>query len=177
MVLSLIDELRRVREPKSEQVLVTAPVEQVRRLVFDPARMAELGEEIESISWLEEANAPALGAKFLGRNRNGRRRWETECTVTECTPDRLGYDVHARVGRTRVPISHWRYDVEQVDAATSRVTETNWIKAPVWFAPIGSLITGAAWRPAANRAHITTTLERVRAVFEQPSEHESTHKA
>lgn len=174
MVLSLIDELRTVREPNSQQVLVTADVERVRRLVLDPARMAELGEEIESISWLDEADAPAPGAKFRGRNRNGRRRWETECTVTECTPDRLGYDVHARAGNVRVPISHWRYDVEQVDAATSRVTETNWIKAPLWFAPLGSLITGAAWRPAANRAHITTTLERVRAVLEQPDGHEAT---
>ncbi|WP_143517582.1 hypothetical protein [Pseudonocardia sp. MH-G8] len=51
-----------------------------------------------------------------------------------------------------------------------RVTETNWIKAPLWFAPIGALVTGAAWRPAANRAHITTTLERIRAVFEQPDD-------
>jgi hypothetical protein len=175
MVLSLIEELRTVREPNSNEVLVRAPVEQVRRLVLDPARMAELGEEIESISWLDDADAPALGARFLGRNRNGRRRWETECTVTECTPDRLGYDVHARAGNMRIPISHWRYDVEQVDAGTSRVTETNWIKAPLWFAPIGTLVTGAAWRPAANRAHITTTLERVCAVFEQPHGHESTH--
>lgn len=103
VVRSLIDDLRAVREPNSEQVLVTAPVEQVRRLVLEPARMAELGEEIESISWLDEADAPALGARFLGRNRKGRRRWETECTVTECTPDRLGYDVHARAGNARVP--------------------------------------------------------------------------
>ena len=171
---SLIDELRTVREPNSEQVIVTAAVEQVRRLVLDPARMAELDEEVESISWLDDAARPARGARFVGRNRNGRRRWETECTVTECTPDRLGYDVHARAGTVRVPISHWRWDVEQVDAATSRVTETNWIKALLWFAPLGSLISGAAWRPAANRAHITTTLERVRAVLEQPDGHELT---
>ncbi len=175
MVRSLVDELRTVREPNSERILIAAAAEQVRKLVLDPLRMAELGEEIESISWLGGAETPALGAKFLGRNRNGRRQWETECTVTECAPDRLGYDVHARVGKAQLPISRWLYEVEQVDAATTRVTETNWIKAPVWFAPIGAFISGAFWRPAANRAHITTTLERVRAAFEQPDRDESTN--
>jgi len=174
MIRSLIDELRNVREPNSGQVLVKAPVEQVRGVVLDPARMAELGEEIESITWLGDADAPAPGARFLGRNRNGRRRWVTECTITECTPDRLEYDVHGRVGNARVPISRWRYDVEEVDAATTRVTETNWIKAPLWVAPIGALLSGIAGRPAANRAHITITLERVRAVLERPDGHPAT---
>lgn len=175
MISALVDELRSVREPKSAQVLVAAPVERVRRLVLDPVAMAGLGEEVESVAWLDGADAPAVGVRFLGRNRNGRRRWTTECTVTECGPERLGYDVHARVGRIRIPISHWRYDVERVDPAVSRVTETNWIMAPLWFAPIGTLVSGALWRPAANRAHIATTLERVRAELEQPAGHRSAH--
>lgn len=166
MIGSVIDEIRSVREPNVHDVVVAAPVERVRGLVLDPVRMAELGAEVEAISWLDGADTPAPGVRFTGRNRNGRRRWETECTVTDATPDSLGYDVHARVGPTRIPISHWRYDVERVDAETCRVTESNWIKAPLWFAPIGSIVSGAAWRPAANRAHIATTLERVKTTLE-----------
>ena len=68
-----------------------------------------------------------VGMRFVGDNKRGPMRWQTECTVTDAEPGRrFAFDVHRYgFGRFMVPvkIASWAYDFEPVDGGT-RVTET-----------------------------------------------------
>ncbi|WP_338704018.1 SRPBCC family protein (plasmid) [Streptomyces sp. Q6] len=71
---------------------------------------------------------PAVpGTSFVGRNKRGRFRWVTRCTVTVAEPgSRFAFRVHAigaRRPRLRGPIATWEYRFEATDHGT-RVTET-----------------------------------------------------
>ncbi|WP_399881866.1 SRPBCC family protein [Streptomyces sp. BBFR51] len=68
-----------------------------------------------------------VGTRFVGRNRRGRFRWVTRCTVTAAEPGRrFAFRVHA-IGlerpRLRGPIATWEYRLEPVPDGT-RVTES-----------------------------------------------------
>ncbi|MFG3197357.1 SRPBCC family protein [Streptomyces sp. NPDC048208] len=74
------------------------------------------------------ADGPAgVGTSFVGRNKRGRFRWVTRCTVTAAEPGRhFAFRVHAiGVGspRLRGPIATWEYRFEPEGEGT-RVTET-----------------------------------------------------
>ncbi|MEV5982105.1 SRPBCC family protein [Streptomyces sp. NPDC052114] len=71
---------------------------------------------------------PAVpGTSFVGRNKRGRFRWVTRCTVTAADPgSRFAFRVHAigaRRPRLRGSIATWEYLFEPTDNGT-RVTET-----------------------------------------------------
>ena len=150
-------------------VTIDAPADEVFAVVADPVAMAGLAAELQSVRWLDGAAEAALGARFEGLNRHGRRSWRTVCEVVELRPGRsFGYDVATGFG---VPISRWRYDVEPAGDGTCVVTETNWARIPVWFVPLALAVTGTINRPALNRANIATTLDRLKARMEnRPSE-------
>lgn len=67
------------------------------------------------------------GTSFVGRNKRGRIRWVTRCTVTVADPGRrFAFRVHAigaRRPRLRGPIATWEYRFEPHGTGT-RVTET-----------------------------------------------------
>ena len=68
-----------------------------------------------------------VGMRFVGDNKRGPVRWQTECVVTAAEPGRrFAFDVERYgFGRFMVPvrIATWAYDFEPVDGGT-RVTET-----------------------------------------------------
>lgn len=68
-----------------------------------------------------------VGMRFVGDNKRGPMRWQTECVVTDAEPGRrFAFDVRRYgFGRLMVPvqIASWAYDFESVDGGT-RVTET-----------------------------------------------------
>ncbi|MET7682355.1 SRPBCC family protein [Streptomyces sp. NPDC005423] len=68
-----------------------------------------------------------LGSTFVGRNKRGRFRWVTLCTVTAADPGRrFAFRVRAigvRSPRLRSPIATWEYRFEPAGEGT-RVTET-----------------------------------------------------
>ncbi|MET7286998.1 SRPBCC family protein [Streptomyces sp. NPDC005573] len=76
----------------------------------------------------EAADGPVgPGTTFVGRNKRGRFRWVTRCTVTAADPGRrFAFRVHA-IGLDRPvlrgPIATWEYRFEPADGGT-RVTET-----------------------------------------------------
>nr|WP_222132316.1 SRPBCC family protein [Pseudonocardia sp. C8] len=67
---------------------VEAPPERVWALVSDITRAGEWSPEATGGRWTHGATGPAVGARFVGTNRNGRLRWSTHCRVTECEPGR-----------------------------------------------------------------------------------------
>ncbi|MFI9051572.1 SRPBCC family protein [Streptomyces sp. NPDC053427] len=135
------------------------------RVISDPPVMIRLAEEAHRARWLGGAIAPAVGARFRGHNRNGLRRWVTNCRITDADPGRcFAYEVTAALG---VPISRWQYDIAPT-AEGCTVTETNWLRVPLWFLPFAIVITGVRDRIGANNTNIGTTLQRLKRHLESP---------
>ncbi|RZS43723.1 polyketide cyclase/dehydrase/lipid transport protein [Herbihabitans rhizosphaerae] len=159
-----IPRIPRFPEPAATgAVTIHADAAEAYRIISDPPVMIQFAEEAHRARWLDDAGGAAVGARFRGYNRNGPRRWVTTCRVTDADPNRrFAYEVTAPLG---IPISRWQYDIEAgPDGCT--VTETNWLRAPLWFIPFAILITGALDRPGVNKANIATTLHRLKAHLE-----------
>ena len=162
----LFSAVHSLRRPRTASIEVDAPPATVMALIADPVAMARLGEEIHRVRLLGDATAATVGTRFVGSNHHRLRRWTTICTVTDAAETRFGFEVHAP-RPFGVHISRWQYDVEPLDEGQrARLTQTNWIKVPLWFFPAAVAITGTVNRPDANQQHIETTLERVKAEVE-----------
>ena len=163
---SPLSAVRSLRRPRTASIEVDAPPAAVMALVGDPVAMARLGEEVHRVGLLGGATAPTVGTRFTGSNHHRLRRWTTICTVTDAGETRFGFEVHAP-RPLGVHLSRWQFDVEPLDEGQrTRLTQTSWIKVPLWFVPAAVVITGTVNRSDANQQHIETTLERVKAEVE-----------
>jgi uncharacterized protein YndB with AHSA1/START domain len=63
------------------EVEVDATPEQVWALLADVTRTGDWGHESQAGEWLDGATGAAPGARFQGRNRNGRTKWSRVCEV------------------------------------------------------------------------------------------------
>ena len=101
-------------------VLVAATPERVWPLVCDIELPAQFSSEFCGAEWLDGATAPALGARFVGRNRHPAiGEWQTTSTVSEFEPGRrFGWSV----GDPEFPSARWRFLLEP-DAGGTRVTQ------------------------------------------------------
>ncbi|WP_344271897.1 SRPBCC family protein [Actinomadura napierensis] len=151
------------------RITVNASPAAVYRIVSDPTVMITFAEEAYRARWLGRTTRAAVGARFRGYNRKGRRRWFTNCTVTDVREnERFAYDVDTPFG---LPISRWQYDITPAeDGGGCTVTETNWLRVPPWFIPLAIALTGTADRPAHNTRNIATTLGRLKAHLEATHE-------
>ena len=152
--------VRAVEPTISRGVDVAAAPELVWSLVSDLPRMGEFSPENVGGLWVGGATGPAVGARFRGTNRNGRRQWTTKVTVVECEPGRLlTFDVRTRFG---VRVSRWSYRVEPAGAGC-RLSE-HWYRVGSWFVRrfLGPKVTGRADRPGFNVVSIERTLAAVK---------------
>jgi hypothetical protein len=141
--------------------IIGAPAELVYDLVSDLPRMGGWSPESTGGRWLR-ADGPRVGARFLGVNRAGRRRWSTFVTVTEADPGRR---FAFRVTAPFVRIADWEYRLEPTEAGC-RVEET-WVDLrlpPIRL--VSTLRTGVADRAAFNRESMQQTLAALRAEAE-----------
>ena len=96
---------------------VAAAPETLYALVTDVTRMGEWSPETVEAGWLDGATGPAVGARFIGRNRIGSVTWTTKPTVTVADAGRtFAFKVPGGSGAT------WTYTFEAVLGGT-RVTE------------------------------------------------------
>jgi uncharacterized protein YndB with AHSA1/START domain len=99
---------------------IAAPAQKVWELISDLPRMGEWSPENQGGAWKGGATGPALGAVFTGKNKNGIRRWSTTVKVVECQPGRAFEIAVTKMG---MPVSHWRYDIEETPTGCA-VTES-----------------------------------------------------
>ncbi|MGK4584844.1 SRPBCC family protein [Kitasatospora sp. HPMI-4] len=101
-------------------VHVAAPPDRVWALVSDITTPTGLGGELYEAEWLDGATGPALGATFVGRNRNELLgSWETISRISELQPERVfGWEVRGRKGDFSRPIARWRFELEPEDGGT-----------------------------------------------------------
>jgi hypothetical protein len=147
------------------RISVAAPPAAAWQIVSDPPVMITFAEEAYRARWLGRTTRAAIGARFRGYNRKDRRRWFTNCTITDMREnERFAYDVDAPLG---LPISRWQYDIEPAeDGQGCTIIETNWLRVPLWLIPIAMALTGTVDRPGHNTRNIATTLERLKAHLE-----------
>lgn len=108
-------------------VVIAVPPEVAYRAVSCPGDMGRWSPENLGTTAGPADGPAALGSTFVGRNKRGRFRWVTRCTVTAADPGRrFAFRVHA-IGldrpRLRGPIATWEYRFEPSGDGT-RVTET-----------------------------------------------------
>ena len=67
---------------------IDAPIDAVWELICDINLSSRFQDEFQEATWLDE-DAPRLGARFVGRNAIGDRRWETISTIVGYDPPSL----------------------------------------------------------------------------------------
>lgn len=123
----------------SRSVRIEAPAERVWGLVSDLPGMGALSPENTGGAWRGGATGPAVGARFRGSNRNGRRRWSTSVTVTRCEP---GREFAFAVSSIGLPVSEWAYEIS-ADGPTACTVAESWVdRRPGWFKGPAGLVTG-----------------------------------
>jgi uncharacterized protein YndB with AHSA1/START domain len=136
---------------------IAADAEQVWAMVADVTRMPEWSPETVGCEWLGGARGPAVGAKFRGRNRNGKKSWSSVATVVDAEPGKV-FAFTCKAGGLN--IAEWRYSFEPTENGC-RVTETWTDRRGAFLRAMGTRATGVADREAHNRAGMETTLERL----------------
>jgi uncharacterized protein YndB with AHSA1/START domain len=101
-------------------VHVAAPPDRVWALVSDITTPTGLGGELYEAEWLDGATGPALGATFVGRNRNELLgSWETVSRICDCRPEQaFGWEVRGSQGDFSRPVASWRFELEAEDGGT-----------------------------------------------------------
>ncbi len=151
-------------EVSVDRVINASPDELWNR-VADIDRMGELSPENDGGRWVKGATGPAVGARFKGDNKYGKRKWSTDCTIVECEPGRA-FAFEVTSGPLKV--ARWGYRFEPVDGGC-RVTET-WTDRRGWLVTtLGKPVSGVGDRAAHNRASMEATLERLAALSEPAS--------
>ena len=103
-------------------VVVDASPTAVWEVVGDPRRTGEWSHECLEVQFVDGDAAPALGARFRGRNRVGRNGWTRTCEI-------VGYDPGREISWRTVPTqlvyrdsTIWTITVEPEGAGT-RITQ------------------------------------------------------
>lgn len=142
---------------------IEASADHLYALISDITQMGSWSPENTGGRWLDGEPPGTVGARFVGSNQRGWRRWSTVCTVTQADPGRrFGFDV----AFTIVPISRWSYDFEP-DGGATVVTES-WVDLrPGWFALFGGPVMGVGDLRAHHLDNIERTLANLKATAER----------
>jgi uncharacterized protein YndB with AHSA1/START domain len=144
---------------------IDASPERVWELIGDPVRMGEWSPECRRVVWLGGVSAPAVGARFRGYNRIGRRRWSTVGTIAAYEPGReVAWDV--AVGP--LAVARWGYRLDAADGGCT-LTETFTDRRGRLIHVIGTTVRGVGDTETHNRAGMAATLARIKMAAEAPA--------
>ncbi len=146
----------------STEVVVHAPPGEVYAMVADLTRMGEWSPECQRVEWLEGADGPAAGARFVGHNRGGPfklMRWSRRGRILTADPGREFSFVTEEGGRES---TRWSYRFEKVATGT-RVTESYEVKwLPLW----ARVVDGPLNRRGELNEHMRHTLRQLNEAVE-----------
>ncbi|MEZ5228594.1 MAG: SRPBCC family protein [Acidimicrobiales bacterium] len=148
---------------------IAGSVDDVWTLVSDITLPARFSTELAGVEWIDGFDAPAVGARFRGRNEHQAiGGWEVVCTIRECTP---GHALEWCVGDPEFPSSVWRFDLA-ANGDTITLTQTFRMgPAPSGLTPAIEAMPDKeakiiARRLAEHRTNMEANLEGVRALVE-----------
>jgi ligand-binding SRPBCC domain-containing protein len=145
-----------------EKTVITAPALAVWELVSDVSRMGEWSPETTSCAWEKGSAGAQVGARFSGRNRNGRYRWSTSCTVTAADPGRL---FTFEVSSFGLRVAEWSYALAP-DGDGCVLTEHVLDQRGRAMRLIGRVGTGVSDRMSHNREGMVRTLAAIKQTAE-----------
>ena len=101
----------------SVSIDVAAPPAVVWTLVSDIGLSSRFSTEVSGAGWLDGADGPALGARFVGHSAHDAiGEWSTTCIVTAFEPEHVfEWSV---IGRDNDVSSIWRYTISDADGAS-----------------------------------------------------------
>lgn len=138
---------------------ISASPDKVWAMVTDLGRMGEWSPENRGGTWLKGAEGPAVGARFRGRNSNGKRSWSTVVEVTRFDEPREFVFTLMVFGR---PWCDWSWQV--VPSAGGCTVTHGWADRRSVFAVfLGRIVSGVADRASHNRANMEATLAALAA--------------
>jgi len=133
---------------------VASTPEAMWRLVTDLPRMGEWSPENRGGEWIN-AKGPAVGVRFKGRNKNGKRSWSTTVEVIRCDEPRV-FAFSLLVGKSKW--CDWVYEIEPIPTGV-RVTHS-WIDHRSAFTSwLGGVVSGVKDRASHNAANMEKTLD------------------
>jgi uncharacterized protein YndB with AHSA1/START domain len=149
-------------ESVSGSVDIAAPAHRVYEMVSDVTRMPEWSPEQSATKWIGSTRAPEVGARFSGTNRNGVRRWTTQCKVTDARP---GQRFAFRVSSFGMPVADWVYEFMPTETGCT-VTESTTDRRGAVIKVAGPIVTGVRNRSEHNAEGIRQTLAALKAAAE-----------
>jgi uncharacterized protein YndB with AHSA1/START domain len=139
---------------------IDASPERIWEVIGNPVAMSDLTAECTAMTWVGEADGPALGARFRGKNRSGWRRWTTTCTLVRYQPNsEIAWDV----AFGSLPVATWGYRIEEDGEGGATVSERFEDRRGSALRAVGPLVRGTRDPDGRNRANMTTTLARIKA--------------
>jgi uncharacterized protein YndB with AHSA1/START domain len=143
-------------------IVIAAAPGAVYELVADPMRMPEWSPECIGCRWVGGATGVAVGARFRGTSRNGRRRWSTTSTIVDVRPnERFAWDV-TYLG---LPVARWAYQIAPHPDGVELVESVEDRRGFV-LRTLSPYITGSRDRASRNAETMASTLQAVKAAAE-----------
>jgi uncharacterized protein YndB with AHSA1/START domain len=162
----------------SDSIDIAADPARLYAMVSDPTRMGEWSPENLGATVVNPAadGTAFVGMVFDGRNKRGRTRWVTRCTVTAAEPGaHFAFRVHAigpKTPRLKGANASWEYRFAATDDGRTRVTETWFDDRVRWpdtvAAVFDRIVTRGMTFPEFQRKNIAKTLQALRAAAENP---------
>lgn len=138
---------------------IAASPEKVWALVTDLPRMGEWSPENQGGMWAKGATGPAVGVRFNGKNKNGKKSWSTSVEVNVYdAPKKFSFGLMA-LGKNWCD---WIYEIEPT-ATGCRVTHSWDDHRASWADFLGKLVSGVSNRATHNRANMEITLDKLAA--------------
>ena len=143
---------------------IAASPEAVFAALTDITRMGEWSPENHSNVWKDGVTEAAVGARWVGENRNGDHEWTTEARVSELVPnERFTFECLAPAFND-FHFSTWRYDIEPIEGGC-RVTE-HWQDLRPDAIKGDASVSGVSDRVTHNKAGMEQTLAALAAAVE-----------
>jgi uncharacterized protein YndB with AHSA1/START domain len=104
------------------EALVDAPPSAVWEVVGDPRRTGDWSHECHEVVFVDGSSAPAVGARFRGRNKVGRAGWTRTCEIVNYEP---GHTISWRTIPTMLyrDSTIWAITVEPDANGATRITQ------------------------------------------------------
>lgn len=134
--------------------------------ISDVTRMGEWSPENHANEWKDGVTSAAVGARWVGHNRNGEFEWTTESRVADLVENQRFYFECLAPDFNDFHFASWGFDIEATDGGC-RVTE-HWQDLRPEAAKQGSAqISGVTDRTAHNKLGMEATLAALAQAVEQ----------
>ncbi len=156
----------------SDSAVVNADTDTLYAAISDPTQMGSWSPENLGAVVHDPRESAYVGMVFDGKNKRGRARWITRCTVTVADPgSAFEFRVHAigvKTPRFKGANATWRYDFEPVPDGT-KVTETWTDDRTKWPDTVAlvfdKIATSGKTFPQFQRRNIAKTLDNLQKRF------------